>query len=1806
MNTVIPQKIYMALFLACISLNFLSAQYDVALALNTINTTPVKYGTSVPFNVTVYNQSSGFSVQNIDVIVRTKAGFVFDPAINTIWSPDPMIPNAYITRITSTLVPLANELITINLRPQPGLDSTLWDISAEIFYVEDISGNDVSILDFDSPHDKNNTNDGGGLIDAPSDGAINGNGNGLPFTASAATDEDDQDVSYVRIYDVALKKLLITPGPHKYGDVLQFNSVIYNQGNENTGLVLIQELIPEGYIYDSALNTPGWTGTAPKPKYGFDNLKPGDSIVIPVKLILSSEQFDGLAWNNYTEVFSVRDRNNVNVGPNEADSTPNTNSIYENDVLPGSPFDNQILGNGQSENEDEDDHDVATPRIFDLAIRKQRQTSVPSYSYIQNVIYNITVFNQGNVDANSVTIVDTIPCGLEFLPALNPGWSISSPGKISFTSNTTIPAATSRAFTLTFGVNPCYVNPKDGWTNYIEIHTATPADGGSNADIDGVFDNSLINDFQFNNLSNNDVIDKVNVNEDEDNHDLEKIQVVDMALRKTLVTSPPYVYGQNLTFKIVLFNQGNVSLTNVKVKDYIPQGYQYLAINTTNGWNPIDTTYLVTRVLRPLDSFEIFIQLKLQTGDSRKDWINYAHIINVQDTLGNNRFDDADSFPILNETETTIEPGSAADNNIFVLGPSNQNRDEDDHDPAGFEVLDLALNKTIKNPVALYNFGDPISFDIDVINEAGTAASKIEVTDYLPCGFTFSTANNPGWTQSGALLKYVSNASLSAGDTLSLVLNLSVAQCANPTASSWKNKAEISMSIDSLSIGLNDMDSNPDSNPSNDAPNEDDIDSSGIKIFDLSLDKVLPVVSTGLKFGNLATFTFNIKNEGNTIANNVVVTDYLPCGLSFSTVGNAGWSASGSNVNYTIPTINPGQTITLALSLTVVSCSAVNAYKNIAEISAANDGSVPGNDVDSTPDTNPNNDPTSEDDHDTETISVDGSDLSLDKSIANVPANATYGSTITYNITVSNQGIVPASNVQIVDYIRCGYAFSTTGNTGWSLSGGKLFYTIAGPIAPSNSITVPLQLQLQYCSNSNARPYANKAEISISPSDNDSTPDSNPDNDPPGEDDIDSTAYEVYDLSLTKTLINPQSSYTIGQSIAFNITVKNEGTLVANNVKITDYLPCGFTFNTSGNSGWALNSGNGYYEYTIPSLAIGQTVVLTLNVTTASCGTINAHVNKAEISSGNLVTGGPGVDIDSTPDNNPNNDPEDEDDSDSEPINVVQQASIGDFVWNDNNGNGLQDGGELGIGGVFVQLFSNSGMLIQSTTTNAAGIYIFNNVQAGSYYLKFTPASQYTFIDANVGSNDNIDSDVTGSNGVGTTSLFNVIAGVNSNAYDAGLYVCSKIGDLVWYDVDKDDIHDLNENGINGLTVELYRQINGSWIFYDNEITGHKPNTPSDDGYFQFCVPPGTYHIKVVMPPLGFVQAKPNILGIIPIGQANEQNNDSDLTNANGAGTTPTFVLVSGQNILTIGAGFYPMATAGNLVWEDTNANGKQEAGEPKIAAVLVEAFDQNNQKIGQDITDNDGIYKIDYLGKNNYYLRFTPPQGYGMTVSNSTYEDEDSDVDHSNGTNTTALIAFLPGIDYINIDAGLAFGVLPVKYTYLKGEAKDGHNLLSWQTTLEINALKFNVQKYNQSTQSFETIGLVQAHGNSTVPLSYAYKDESLNGSGTYTYRLEQVDYDGTSSYSQEVQINVKDVLSNTTSIYPNPAYDKFSIDLAQVRGNVKVELLTADGKILKIQFYNGEAVSTFDLSNVPKGIYNVKIEFDGKIENHKLIVIE
>jgi len=320
---------------------------------------------------------------------------------------------------------------------------------------------------------------------------------------------------------------------------------------------------------------------------------------------------------------------------------------------------------------------------------------------------------------------------------------------------------------------------------------------------------------------------------------------------------------------------------------------------------------------------------------------------------------------------------------------------------------------------------------------------------------------------------------------------------------------------------------------------------------------------------------------------------------------------------------------------------------------------------------------------------------------------------------------------------------------------------------------------------------------------------------------------------------------------------------------------------------------------------------------------------------------------------------------------LAPTASVTGFVWNDTDADGNQDS-EAGLEGVTVTLYNADGTEYATTTTDANGEYSFTDIPVGDYYVEFTDPEGNTLTQPNATGNDNNDSDAE-ENGDGTSSspTFSVAAGAPT-VVDAGYYECAKIGETVWYDVNTNNQEDPNENGLNGMLVNLYT---ADGTLYDSAITGHKPGTPSDDGYYKFCVPPGSYYVEVVLPPQGLVPAQPN--------QGSDAT-DSDITNANGFGTTNTFTVTSGQDMCDIGAGYYPMAEVGNFVWHDADQNGIQDAGEQPLPEVMVQVFDENNQMISETVTDEQGKYNVDYLGQTQYYFKFTPPNGYGATTANA------------------------------------------------------------------------------------------------------------------------------------------------------------------------------------------------------------------------------
>jgi len=345
-------------------------------------------------------------------------------------------------------------------------------------------------------------------------------------------------------------------------------------------------------------------------------------------------------------------------------------------------------------------------------------------------------------------------------------------------------------------------------------------------------------------------------------------------------------------------------------------------------------------------------------------------------------------------------------------------------------------------------------------------------------------------------------------------------------------------------------------------------------------------------------------------------------------------------------------------------------------------------------------------------------------------------------------------------------------------------------------------------------------------------------------------------------------------------------------------------------------------------------------------------------------------------------------------------ASIGDRVWRDDNGNGIQDGGESGIDGVSVRLYTAGGTLLQSTTTAGGGLYTFSGQAAGSYRVEFVAPAGFRISPADQGGDDALDSDpdpVTG-----RTAAF-VLSSANDTSRDAGLMPLASIGDRLWRDDDGDGVQDAGEPGLDGITVRL---LDASATVLSTTVTG-------GGGLYSFpSLAPATYAIEFVNPNAFLYQ-------ISPQDQGGNDTFDSDVDAT--TGRTAPFNFFGGVDDDTRDAGFIPLAQLGDSVWLDANGNGLHEGGEPGVAGVTVNLLTSGGALLESTTTAPNGFYAF-HRAPGSYLLEFVAPTGFQFTARDLGGDDAiDSDADTATGR--TAVIALSPAVDDLTNDAGLIGG---------------------------------------------------------------------------------------------------------------------------------------------------------------------------------------
>ena len=634
--------------------------------------------------------------------------------------------------------------------------------------------------------------------------------------------------------------------------------------------------------------------------------------------------------------------------------------------------------------------------------------------------------------------------------------------------------------------------------------------------------------------------------------------IYDLALAKTGAVSGT---GDDtiIDFTITVANQGTVPSGDYTVVDVVPPGLVPDLGTISDGGVYDSDAGTITWELSGLVALTGLEELEWSATVNDFTLRQYRNFAEITLDSGAPWGDDNDSFP---DDDTTNdgdydEPG--VDNE--VIGDAGNDADpEDDADIADVEVAltyDLALVKVAS--ATSVNPSGTVTYTITVENQGDVNSGDYEITDTLPAGIAATSVTDGGVITPTTVTWNLTD--LAAGATRSVSVTVAITDI---TKRPFKNIAELSedgadeydaVNPDLPGADIEDADSTPNTitgddnggggddgygtfeNPTNDIDDIADVDSikngeddADVAFFDAPVLYDLALVKTGpasIDGAGTATFTLQIKNQGNVPSGSFTVLDTIPTGLQ-ATAASDGGVIVGQSVTWNLSGLAAGATRSVTVTVRV-SDFTTRPWVNVAEITVdgadgfdtdgyenPDDGDV--EDDDSVPDANPANDtvvdqttlPTDQhndpavdsDDHDIAPIDVNVVyDLAL---VKNLPGGQSFllGSNITFTIQVKNQGNVNSGPITVQDVIPAGLSFVSASDG--PLNAGQVVTWELASLAPGDVKTITIVVKIVDITLSS---YVNFGEIVTDGADSydtpgkdiedeDSIPDSNINNDP--------------------------------------------------------------------------------------------------------------------------------------------------------------------------------------------------------------------------------------------------------------------------------------------------------------------------------------------------------------------------------------------------------------------------------------------------------------------------------------------------------------------------------------------------------------------------------------------------------------------------------------------------------------------------------------------------------------------------------------
>lgn len=191
----------------------------------------------------------------------------------------------------------------------------------------------------------------------------------------------------------------------------------------------------------------------------------------------------------------------------------------------------------------------------------------------------------------------------------------------------------------------------------------------------------------------------------------------------------------------------------------------------------------------------------------------------------------------------------------------------------------------------------------------------------------------------------------------------------------------------------------------------------------------------------------------------------------------------------------------------------------------------------------------------------------------------------------------------------------------------------------------------------------------------------------------------------------------------------------------------------------------------------------------------------------------------------------------------------------------------------------------------------------------------------------------------------------------------------------------------------------------------------------------------------------------------------------------------------------------------------------------------------------------------------------------------------------------------------------IPVELTSFTGNVSERNVILNWITATETNNKGFDIERLKDYSinklQNWEKIGFIDGNGTTTEAHSYNYIDKNPVY-GKYTYRLKQIDFNGSYKYSKELVINLTAPIKfSLEQNYPNPFNPatkiKYSVPFFS---HISIKVFDVLGNEIKTLVNEEKPAGTYEVkfngSNLPGGVYIYHLRAGNYSDSKKLILLK